>query len=318
MTTSSLYTRPFSIIKGIHQVDFFLPWHRWFLLQYENLLRQIDCRVTVPYWDWSLVGGEPFTSDLWSTGADGIGGDGNGVGNCVNTGPFRSAVWSLPTSAGGGCLRRRFSGTAPDAIDVANLIATNPNPSDFANFELALRVWFHNVVHCVIDGTMCTPDSSTAPEFFLHHSFVDKIWWDWQKQSNGHKFNNYFLTQSSLMTNTPYRSRNFLDLNNQPDCVCVEYVNPISSVAAKVKGLLLEILGLSISVVFRNLYSYTIFSPKHFGKAVGMVIAEPSSYRSADARDLYSSSLARTLSARQMYMEQLSPDKLIKVSGRCG
>lgn len=40
----------------IHELDFFLPWHRWFMLQYENLLREIDCRITVPYWDWSLVG----------------------------------------------------------------------------------------------------------------------------------------------------------------------------------------------------------------------------------------------------------------------
>lgn len=40
----------------IHELDFFLPWHRWFILQYENLLREIDCRITVPYWDWSLVG----------------------------------------------------------------------------------------------------------------------------------------------------------------------------------------------------------------------------------------------------------------------
>ncbi len=42
--------------SGIHQLDFFLPWHRWFILQFENLLREVDCRVTVPYWDWSLVG----------------------------------------------------------------------------------------------------------------------------------------------------------------------------------------------------------------------------------------------------------------------
>ena len=40
----------------IHELDFFLPWHRWFILQYENLLREIDCRITVPFWDWSLVG----------------------------------------------------------------------------------------------------------------------------------------------------------------------------------------------------------------------------------------------------------------------
>ena len=41
--------------SGIHGRDHFLPWHRWFVLQYENILRRVDCQVTVPFWDWSLV-----------------------------------------------------------------------------------------------------------------------------------------------------------------------------------------------------------------------------------------------------------------------
>lgn len=41
--------------SGIHGRDHFLPWHRWFVLQYENILRRVNCQVTVPFWDWSLV-----------------------------------------------------------------------------------------------------------------------------------------------------------------------------------------------------------------------------------------------------------------------
>ena len=48
---------------GIHARDHFLPWHRWFVLQYENILQRIDCQITVPYWDWSLVADTP-----WRTG----------------------------------------------------------------------------------------------------------------------------------------------------------------------------------------------------------------------------------------------------------
>ena len=29
----------------IHQTSEFLPWHRWYLLQMENLLKMVDCRV---------------------------------------------------------------------------------------------------------------------------------------------------------------------------------------------------------------------------------------------------------------------------------
>jgi hypothetical protein len=221
---------------GIHEVDFFLPWHRWFILQYENLLRQIDCRVTVPYWDWSLVGANPFSSSIWNTGTNGFGGNGDSGGGCVKTGPFRQGVWSLPASAGGNCLRRSFGGTVPDAIAVRDLILENSNPPDFTDFEVLLRRQFHDLVHCRIRGTMCSLDAATAPEFFLHHGFVDKIWWDWQKQSNAHKFHTYFRTQTKYMISTPYRSRHFLDLNNQPDCVCAEYVQPKASVISSING----------------------------------------------------------------------------------
>ncbi len=39
--------------SAIHEEEFFFPWYRWFILSLENLLRQINCTITVPYWDWS-------------------------------------------------------------------------------------------------------------------------------------------------------------------------------------------------------------------------------------------------------------------------
>ncbi|XP_028402202.1 uncharacterized protein LOC114525179 [Dendronephthya gigantea] len=216
---------------GIHQKDFFLPWHRWYILQYENLLRKIDCRVTVPYWDWSLVAGDPWSSSIWNTGDDGFGGNGVPWQRCVNTGPFKATVWSLPASAGEGCLRRNFTGFVPDAITVKNVITILSN---FNQFEYILRNAFHNGVHCSIGGTMCSNDSATAPEFFLHHGFVDKIWWDWQK-SHTCKGYDFFHDQTGKMPFTPYRSRDFLDLKDQPDCVCVEYVDPKNDVYGRIK-----------------------------------------------------------------------------------
>ena len=161
----------------------------------------------------------------------------------MNTGLFRSGVWSLPGSAGGSCLRRDFRSRTPDAVTIASLISTFSNPSDFRNFERLLNDDFHDRVHCIIGGTMCTRDAATAPEFFLHHGFVDKIWWDWQKLSNANKFHTHFLNQAGSMTSTPYHSRDFLDLNNQPGCVCAEYVNPKNVAFKKLKGLLRNYLN---------------------------------------------------------------------------
>ena len=219
----------------IHDLDFFLPWHRWFLLKYENILQEIDCRVTVPYWDWSLVGARPSTSVLWSA-THGFGGNGVGNTNCVETGPFRWGEWSLLADAGGGCLTRNFTGRAPDAIAVRNQLLTNRRAAQFTNFELLLRRQFHDPIHCLIGGTMCSLDSAAAPEFFLHHAFIDKVWREWQKKSREHMFTSYFTGQTTQMPNTTIFSKDVLDLNNQPGSICAEYVEQSNNTLEKIKG----------------------------------------------------------------------------------
>lgn len=78
---------------GIHQQTFFLPWHRWFILQYENLLREIDCSVTVPYWESAEEANDALSSDVWNTAEHGLGGNGTGSSGCVRDGPFRAEVF---------------------------------------------------------------------------------------------------------------------------------------------------------------------------------------------------------------------------------
>ena len=51
---------------------FFLPWHRWFILAFENLLRKVDCKVTVPYWDWSAEA-QTLSSGRSSAASEGTG-----------------------------------------------------------------------------------------------------------------------------------------------------------------------------------------------------------------------------------------------------
>jgi hypothetical protein len=41
------------------------------------------------------------------------------------------------------------------------------------------QVW-HNSQHCAVGGIMCGFASPYDPVFWAHHSFVDKIWKDWQ------------------------------------------------------------------------------------------------------------------------------------------
>ena len=70
---------------------------------------------------------------------------------------------------------------------------------------------------------MCSFDSAVAPEFALHHSFLDKIWMDWQRQSNAH-LNAHFPTVARNMPGTgDLHPRAVLDNSRLPGGVRIEY-----------------------------------------------------------------------------------------------
>ncbi|XP_078342227.1 uncharacterized protein LOC144628048 isoform X2 [Oculina patagonica] len=212
---------------GIHQKDQFLPWHRW----YENLLRRVNCRVTVPYWDWSLFSMTPWRTDrsrIWFSGPSGLGGNGVGGSRCVASGVFRSNSW---TKTDGQCLRRRFNGLPPDIIAVYTNQLHSATTAGFDTFELNLRVNLHDTVHCRVGGDMCEVTSANAPEFFLHHAFIDKIWANWQEFSENH-MTVHFQNINRNMGGTSYRPSDFIDNLDMPDPArpgrrtCVLYEDP--------------------------------------------------------------------------------------------
>ncbi|XP_078384982.1 putative tyrosinase-like protein tyr-1 [Oculina patagonica] len=221
---------------GIHDKQEFLPWHRWFLLRFENLLQRIDCRVTLPYWDWSLFPGAAWntgTDDIWSSKPWGLGG--NGKRGCVQNGRFGRRKWKLTPSARRGCLRRAFSGRPPDLI--ALYLTKAHSPREFTEFELDVRANLHDTVHCRVGGTMCAHNSANAPEFFLHHAFIDKIWADWQEKSTSH-LQVYYpnLSEDITLREAQFHPREYIDTLNMPhpdidneyeEQICVVYQDPV-------------------------------------------------------------------------------------------
>jgi len=203
-------------------------------------MRKVDCTFTATYWDWSLDSREPFSTDadnVWNSDT-GFGGDGvDADQNCVLDGPFRKGAWSRVRQdnarPGPDCVMRNFYGDPPEEIDVINAL----NMGDFTEFERTLRELLHNNVHCQVGATMCTAEAASSPEFFLHHTFIDKIWDDWQKKSSAHK-NAYFPTVEENMPETELRPVALIDLSNQPGGVSVEYepFKPEEEIRKKVAG----------------------------------------------------------------------------------
>jgi tyrosinase len=83
-----------------HQGPAFLPWHRQFILLFEQDLQAADLSlgqdgtVTLPYWDWtSEISPDPGVNSLWAD--DFMGPDGDpGDGQRVKSGPFATDTTS--------------------------------------------------------------------------------------------------------------------------------------------------------------------------------------------------------------------------------
>jgi tyrosinase len=199
-----------------HMAPAFGPWHRWFMLLFEQELQRIDPQITIPYWDWTADQGT--NAYIWSD--DFMGGEGDPSDRwIVKNGPFRQGQWQLsvidPVSLDqdGSIydLQRHFgvyvSGGEPqthlpDAADVAAALAipiydVEPWDAD-SDFNLSFRnnlegfrrtadggkfpAETHNRVHNYIGGPMSEGASPNDPLFWLHHSFVDMIWAAWQER----------------------------------------------------------------------------------------------------------------------------------------
>lgn len=199
--------------NGAHRGPSFLPWHREFLLQLETRLQQVDPMVTIPYWDWT-VDQSSATSPLWRP--DFLGGNGLGSDQWrVQDGPFaeKNGRWPVPEYPEGGTdvpgtgLKRQFaSGPNWDSLPLGQdvVLALNErfydlppyNPTPFnSGFRNRLEGFItqrgdprvvrpgpqlHNRVHQWVGGNMTLMTSPDDPVFFLHHSFIDKLWATWQ------------------------------------------------------------------------------------------------------------------------------------------
>ncbi|MDH6123197.1 tyrosinase family protein [Kitasatospora sp. GP82] len=179
-----------------HRSPSFLPWHRRFLLQFEQELQSINPAVNLPYWDWTAD--RTANSSLW--GADFLGGTGRSSDGQVTTGPFAfsSGKWALtvrPDSRS--YLRRNLGGavaalpTKAEADSVLAMATYDAAPwnSSSDGFRNNLEGWrgvnLHNRVHVWIGGHMATGMSPNDPAFWLHHCFIDKLWAEWQSRHPG-------------------------------------------------------------------------------------------------------------------------------------
>jgi len=194
-----------AIMHNIHRCSAFFPWHRQLLLELEEELQEIsgDPNLGLPYWHWGENAEHTNPEDYRMWADDFLGPGGRSFdGYVVMSGPFRSGEWDTIDMSGNpaGPLIRSLgespiAGSLPTRQEIEAMLRVMPfdvAPYDryvTTGFRNLLEGWyggtepmFHNRGHVWVGGSMVPMTSPNDPVFFLHHCFVDKLWWDWQER----------------------------------------------------------------------------------------------------------------------------------------
>ncbi|KAJ3221078.1 hypothetical protein HK099_003795 [Clydaea vesicula] len=208
----------------------FLPYHRIFLKKFEEDLQSRGARY-LPYWDSSADSQDLLNSQILTAEFFGkLASDGT-----IQDGPFSRGNYSTPVD--GLPLTRGYK--EGDTLYAFPLIQNAINNPSFSGMSEDIEYGQHAVVHSIIggaSGSMSVQTSPNDPLFFLHHCYVDYIFYKWQLQNPGSPFeaDNYNLgrmTPNEIIApwNVPVRNAWTVDQ------ACVGYEDPDPNVV-KVAG----------------------------------------------------------------------------------
>ena len=147
--------------KGIHWGPAFLPWHRYFLREFELALQKFKPRVTLPYWDWTRADSRDLDKEPWESffgGRDNKGG--------------RFDHWTYRRNA----VPR---GTLPRRGEIINELRATTY-YDYRTMETGS----HLPGHTWTGGDMNSLEAPNDPLFYLHHCNLDRLWAIWQQNNS--------------------------------------------------------------------------------------------------------------------------------------
>ncbi|PVU99881.1 hypothetical protein BB559_000309 [Furculomyces boomerangus] len=182
------------LMKQVHFVPVFLPWHRRFTREFESIGQYYNPNFAIPYWDSTIDFANPASSVVLSKAY--LGGNGGSDG-CVQSG--LQFGWNM-TFPLGRCLTRSYLNNtilpwqSPESV--TSTIQTSKNFDDFRN---QIEYGIHASIHSGLGGDMAAAFSPNDFAFFVHHSNMDRIYWKWQNASS----NNTMAYSNSVSESLP-------------------------------------------------------------------------------------------------------------------
>ncbi len=165
----------------VHRGPEFLPWHRELVNRFEIMLRQVDTRLSLHYWDWTRDASPLFTSSFIGNGSGDAGDPWLSARFYVpGVDPYRAdnpfdLTHNNPVDPPRTLTRNYSGGTFPGSTDTGIV-----NAPDYQNMRTLLE-GAHDTAHGMIGGTLDNLHASFRdPIVFLLHSNVDRLFARWQ------------------------------------------------------------------------------------------------------------------------------------------
>jgi len=137
-----------------HGNQHFLSWHRWYLLFWEEIVRQLSGNASFALPSWNYLESAVLPEPLRNANA---GGTANSLHDATRAAGLNDGTASL-------------SGLHDNAL----------SEMDFLAFSPVLSSNPHNRVHNQIAGNMGDVDTAARdPVFWLHHANIDRMWAAW-------------------------------------------------------------------------------------------------------------------------------------------
>lgn len=164
--------------------DYFLPWHRLFVLYLEQIVQTItgNATFTMPYWDYTSNGGSAIPVEFASASQQD---------------PLFGTLFQQNRNVDNG--KKQYANVnAGDPIDKyapGTLNLDSMNSSDYSTFNSDLNGGLHGNVHdftgagnvkksSVKPNMGYVPTAAEDPVFWLHHSNIDRVWYSWNSSGN--------------------------------------------------------------------------------------------------------------------------------------
>ncbi|KAJ1812510.1 hypothetical protein LPJ56_003843, partial [Coemansia sp. RSA 2599] len=197
----------------IHGCEFFLPWHRRFLRDFETIGQMYDSSFAMPYWDTLRDYANPAGSAVLSSRLLGTNGKAN---KCVTDG--NQANWNMEYPRAH-CLQREYNNGQSISVwhSPEYIQSILSRSTKMSQLRPAIEYSIHGAVHLALGGDMIMDWSPNDFAFWLHHANIDRMWFVWQMQNPNQNFwsiegvdiNGKALTYGSPI---PYYNDNILSL----------------------------------------------------------------------------------------------------------